>query len=1045
MAEKELMSKEKNATVVRAATDKSDYNALKALSTIPALIAYVKKDLTYGYVNAAYQKWIGLDYQAIIGKSVVNTVHYEVYQQVSSYIEKVLKGEICQFEYAITRNDVLQWIDACYTPDIDAHNNVIGYSVLLTDVTKKRLSERVLKDYTENGNIGLHWVAEDGTIVWANEAELKMLGYRHDEYIGHHISEFHADQQIIGDILNRLSRNEVLIDREAIMRAKDGTTRNVLINSSVYRENGKFIHTRCFTIDITARKQAELNLRNSERKFVQLAQSLPVAFYTCDRDGTITYCNDVGAKLWRYDPDNSKTQNISAYVKSWIMDGVHVPMHQTPMVLAIQNGQSFESTEALIERRDGSRFYACANIEPIIENGIVTGAINVFQDITVLKSTELALRESYHRYREIIELLPSAVYTCDLEGRVKLFNKAAVDLWGRTPKVGIDMWCGSWKIFDPEDGSPVPLDTCPMAVALKEGKAVLNKEIIVERPDGSRRNVAPNPKPMFDVDGRLTGAVNMLIDITEQKAASKALKESEQKFRMIADLVPIIIWTTDDEGSFDYLNSQWEALTGKKVGDGLQNGWLNYIHPDDRDTVYRNWRNAFSERDSFNGVFGYRNAENNYLTHQASGFPRYDDNNNFIGYLGIFQDISPHITLQRLLESEVREKDKHLVQRSEELRESELRYHSMVAEVQDYAIILLNKDGIVENWNKGAEQIKGYTAEEAIGKHFRIFYTPEQQQNRAPEDCLKQATRYGRASYEGWRVRKDGSLFWGSVVLTAIHDAQNEIVGFSKVTRDLTERKLAEDELRAYADKLAVQNVELEKVNEELASFAYISSHDLQEPLRKIQIFADRILQIDEENFSPESKEYFARMSSAASRMRILIADLLAYSRATTAEKNVAVVDLNEIVNNVLTELKEAAEAKDATIDCSPLPIIPVQFQQLMINLLSNALKFARPGVAPLIKIKAEAVKGADISDAVGIPGKIYMCISVSDNGIGFEQSFSAKIFEIFQRLHNRDQYEGTGVGLAICKKIAENHNGFITAIGEVGKGATFNIYIPAE
>jgi PAS domain S-box-containing protein len=168
------------------------------------------------------------------------------------------------------------------------------------------------------------------------------------------------------------------------------------------------------------------------------------------------------------------------------------------------------------------------------------------------------------------------------------------------------------------------------------------------------------------------------------------------------------------------------------------------------------------------------------------------------------------------------------------LRISEERYHRMIAEVQDYAIILLNSEGVIENWNIGAEKIKGYTAQEIVGRKFEIFYPAEDRADGLPGKLLSTARETGRAVHEGWRVRKDGSKFWGNIIITALHGKDGEIIGFSKVTRDLTERKIAEDKLAAYAAELEIQNAELEQ-------FAYVASHDLQEPLRKIQTFSELI------------------------------------------------------------------------------------------------------------------------------------------------------------------------------------------------------------
>ena len=264
--------------------------------------------------------------------------------------------------------------------------------------------------------------------------------------------------------------------------------------------------------------------------------------------------------------------------------------------------------------------------------------------------------------------------------------------------------------------------------------------------------------------------------------------------------------------------------------------------------------------------------------------------------------------------------------------------------------------------------------------------------------------------------------------------------------------------------ELAFQNEEKEKraaeliiANKELQAFAYVSSHDLQEPLRKIQTFATVILEKENKNLSDNGKDYFHRMQSAAGRMRQLIEDLLAYSRINTNERKFEKTDLNIIIEEVKTELKDTIQEKHAiieVIELCPANIIPFQFGQLMHNLISNALKFSNPDIPPRIIIKSRIVKGsksinARLNDKVGqeklSPEKKYCHITVKDNGIGFEPHFRERIFEVFQKLHNKEVYEGTGIGLAIVKKIVENHNGIIIATSELKKGAKFDIYIPAN
>jgi len=235
-------------------------------------------------------------------------------------------------------------------------------------------------------------------------------------------------------------------------------------------------------------------------------------------------------------------------------------------------------------------------------------------------------------------------------------------------------------------------------------------------------------------------------------------------------------------------------------------------------------------------------------------------------------------------------------------------------------------------------------------------------------------------------------------------------------------------------------------MNNELESFTYISSHDLQEPLRKIQTFISRIIDKENDSLSEAGKSYMKRTQESANRMQNLIRDLLAYSRLSIEifpmeNTNIAALvseikeDLNEEINgkNVVIEVKGNAEVK----------MIVSQFRQLLVNLISNSVKFSFPEKAPHILIQNETIIGSDVNIEGILPDENYSKITFSDNGIGFEPQYSDRIFKVFQRLHIDQDYSGTGIGLAIVKKIVDNHNGFITADGEAGKGATFTIYLP--
>jgi len=254
--------------------------------------------------------------------------------------------------------------------------------------------------------------------------------------------------------------------------------------------------------------------------------------------------------------------------------------------------------------------------------------------------------------------------------------------------------------------------------------------------------------------------------------------------------------------------------------------------------------------------------------------------------------------------------------------------------------------------------------------------------------------------------------------------------------------------------ELAFQNDEKEKraaeliiANKELESFNYISSHDLQEPLRKIQIFSTRLIADESQNLSDKGKEYVLKIEDSAKRMRTLIDDLLAYSRTTISERKFETTSLTPIIEAVKNDFKEIITAKQATIESGEMCdayIIPFQFHQLMHNLIGNALKFSHPGKPPHIIINSRNIKGSKIKDQILLSEKEYCHITVTDNGIGFAPQYKDHIFEIFKRLHDKEKISGTGIGLTIAKKIVENHNGVIIATGELNKGASFDIYIPS-
>jgi PAS domain S-box-containing protein len=371
-----------------------------------------------------------------------------------------------------------------------------------------------------------------------------------------------------------------------------------------------------------------------------------------------------------------------------------------------------------------------------------------------------------------------------------------------------------------------------------------------------------------------------------------------------------------------------------------------------------------------------------------------------------------------------------------EKRRTEELYLLLVNQVKEYAIFMLDIEGNILTWNEGAERIKGYTAHDIIGRHFSTFYPAEDLAANKPKNELAIAIRTGKYEEEGWRIKKDGSRFWANVTITPIYTDKH--IGFAKVTRDLTRRKELEQLTRA--------NIILEATNKELERFAVTASHDLKEPLRKIMTFSSRALDDKANPLHDKHREYLEKVMSSAKRMDTMIADILSYS-SLSQKQHFKKASLEAILTEVLDSLEDAIEEKKAIVRHQDLPdaiVIPVQMGRLFQNLISNSLKFSRKDEPPVIEISQKLLDKTEVNEEGIWPSEQYLQLNVKDNGIGFEQEYAEKIFNLFDRLHGRATYEGTGVGLAICRKIAENHGGTIKAKSAPGEGAEFTIIIPA-
>jgi PAS domain S-box-containing protein len=654
------------------------------------------------------------------------------------------------------------------------------------------------------------------------------------------------------------------------------------------------------------------------------------------------------------------------------------------------------------------------------------------------------LRKSEERYHKMIqEVEDYSIILLDENGTILNWNKGAEKIKGYQQSEITGKYFSIFYLPEERDSD---LPGKLLREAKSNGKAVNEGWRI--RKDGTKFWGSTTLTALHDDQQQVIGYCKVTRDLTESKMAEDKLKayaeelqrqndvlaSSEERYhKMVEEVQEYAIIFLDPNGIIRNWNKGAQKIKQYKESEAVGHHFRMFYLLEDRlgklpeillsqavthgRAIHEGWR-LRKDGTKFWGSITLT------ALHSEDG--------NLIGFSKVTRDL----TDKKLADDQLRNFATELQRSNEELRKSEERYQKMIAEVQDYAIILLDVNGNIHNWNMGAQKIKGYSAEEIIGKNFHIFYEEHDRQTKLPQKLLSEATETGRAIHEGWRVRKDGSKFWGSIVITALHDEEGSVIGYSKVTRDLTEKKLTEDKMKEYVQ-------ELQHRNEELDRFAFATSHDLQEPLRKVQTFADLIEQNPDDSVAVS--RHIKKIISSSERMLSLIKSVLEYSRVSKKVLVKVNTDLKEILSGVLSDYEILIHEKQAAVKFGSLPVIkaiPAQLTQLFSNLLGNGLKFSAKN--PEIIISANKVSSEHISywpDQL-VHGD-YWEIVFSDNGIGFEPEYAEHIFSLFKRLHPKHQYGGSGIGLALCKRIMDNHNGFIHAEGLPGQGATFYMYFP--
>lgn len=536
-----------------------------------------------------------------------------------------------------------------------------------------------------------------------------------------------------------------------------------------------------------------------------------------------------------------------------------------------------------------------------------------------------------------------------------------------------------------------------------------------------------------------TPGINAIVinfrDITERKQAEDLISANERKLRNLADAMPQLVWMADAHGVVTYYNNRIKEYAGAKLKSDSTWEWTPILHDDDIEPTRIAWETASREKKVYYKEHRAKMADGSFRYHLSRAYPQFDKDGNVTKWFGTATDIHEQKQAQAFLERYAGELEQKVNERTAELKKQKDFAETILDSSVD-VIAVYDLETRLINANEKFFQKFQLRKADVIGKQLLEIFPDAKEGYARLSEAFRGEALYFPASYS-IVARSYYESF-----LIPLKDSDARTYAVLVIVHDVTENIRNEELLRISADKLKEANESLVRKNQELEQFAYIASHDLQEPLRKITTFAN-LLEKNREN--PESFDrYTKKIIESSGRMSKLISDVLQYSQLDN-KSSVTSVDLNSIFRYILTDLDLVIEQKSAVINVAPLPTVEGanrQLTQLFYNLVSNALKFSKPDVPVSISISSKVVNKPEnfhLKNTI-----TYYQISVVDNGIGFNNEYADRIFQMFHRLNSREQFSGSGIGLAMVKKIVNKHHGLIWAESTENHGSTFHVILPA-
>lgn len=702
----------------------------------------------------------------------------------------------------------------------------------------------------------------------------------------------------------------------------------------------------------------------------------------------------------------------------------------------------YESKAILFRNGKFETFYYNFVYEPYTElDNSISGITMLATDVTesVLAKKQIEISEAFNR--TILESSPDCIIVLDKLGRIQFMNLNGIRQLEINDFASIHN--SFYQKFWGRENEFIAKKSLRKALLGETAQF----EMCVKSTNGTIKWWDVKMSPVGHIGDVVNQIISVSRDVTEKKILQDVITKTVTHLKLATESANVGTWSYD-------LNTQkleWNILHKKMWGydESLDNlryeDWHKLILPNEKMQTFAKIDEARSHKTLYDAEYTIKNATTNTLhTIRSVGKFLY----NGVDEAYFLSGISIDITKQRAAEKK--------------LLESEKQFRMFADSIQNLAWIA-DSNGLIYWHNQQWYDFTGTTLEQTKGWGWIQVLHPDHVEKVV--DFVKKALIKKESFELTFPLKKyNGEYRWFLARAYPIKDEFENIERWIGTKTDITEQKsfteALENKVIERTEELAVRtkqleninqtldfkNMELANANEELRSFSFMASHDLQEPLRKIQMFSKRILQT--ETFSEQTQNYFDRIIATTERMQNLIVALLDFSSTNTTQLKKVSCDLNEIIEESRSDLSLMITDKNASFEFQHLPIIKgerFQLSQLFTNLIGNAIKYSQPDSTPHIKITAELVHGKNITNFAANKQQQYHLLKIIDNGIGFEQEFSNIIFEPFQRLHGKTEFSGTGIGLAIVKKIVSNHSGFITAEGKIRQGSTFSIYLPVK